>query len=137
MKNYFFTYGTLQRGGALHNYIIDTNYEGRGRTEPVYELRSGGDFPAMVSGSNKIEGDVFSLDNENNFEELIRFLDRVENVPYLYTRQTIPVTLQDEQSILAQAFVANEHLFQNKNSSRISEVSERVQTWLVDRTASV
>lgn len=75
---FVFVYGTLKRGGRLHEMLLEgvgTRYEGDDRvTGFTLRVHNGGGFPAAVPAAGaEITGEVYALD-----ECTLAVLDRIE-----------------------------------------------------------
>lgn len=91
MKTKLFVYGSLKQGFISHDIIayFEPEFVGHGRTKPEYELRSLGDFPALVESKTKDGVGVFGEIYDISFEA-IPYLDRYEGVGKgLYERRLI------------------------------------------------
>lgn len=84
-----FVYGTLKRGCRNHGTLRGAELIGEAETEPAYLLVNCGSYPGMVRTGNGqagmvIRGELYRVD-----EELLAALDRFEDVPFEYVRETI------------------------------------------------
>lgn len=84
-KHLVFVYGTLKRGGRLHDALRYANFLGVHSTDPVYAMYTTNDlYPYICDGNSVVHGEVFEVDDEN-----LRYLDRVEGYPDFYNRKLI------------------------------------------------
>lgn len=76
-----FVYGTLKEGYHNHHFLGDSkkiaNYQLEGFR--LIDLEA---FPGMVPGKGYVMGELYEVN-----EDLLPELDRLEGVPYLYTRE--------------------------------------------------
>jgi gamma-glutamylcyclotransferase (GGCT)/AIG2-like uncharacterized protein YtfP len=84
-----FVYGTLKRGCRNHGTMRRATFVGEAATEPAYFMVNCGSYPGLVRAGNgqagmAIRGELYRVD-----EELLAALDRFEDVPYEYVRETI------------------------------------------------
>ncbi len=84
-----FVYGTLKRGCSNHGVLRGAEFAGEAATEPAYLLFNCGSYPGLVragkgEAGTAIRGELYCVD-----EELLAALDRFENVPLEYVRETI------------------------------------------------
>ncbi len=80
-----FVYGTLKKGGPLHQALGDSRLVHITTTkEPKWQLRSTGSYPAMGKGQGYVSGQVYEVD-----ESVLQHLDWVEGVPNLYKRERV------------------------------------------------
>jgi gamma-glutamylcyclotransferase (GGCT)/AIG2-like uncharacterized protein YtfP len=86
MSHRVFVYGTLLRGEVNHSLLSGAELVGPHRTEPRFTLYLLGAYPGAVKGGRTaVAGEVYRVDGE-----ILRWLDRLEDYPRLYTRETIP-----------------------------------------------
>jgi gamma-glutamylcyclotransferase (GGCT)/AIG2-like uncharacterized protein YtfP len=76
-----FVYGSLRQGQSNHGRLLGARHEGEGILEGA-DLHDLGPYPMAVSGSGRVQGEVFAVSRE-----LLLALDRFEGVPRLYRRQ--------------------------------------------------
>jgi gamma-glutamylcyclotransferase (GGCT)/AIG2-like uncharacterized protein YtfP len=80
-----FVYGTLLRGEANHALLTGSRFLGEARTEPVFELVSFGEYPAMVrGGSTVVLGEVYEVDAET-----LAQVDELEEHPHFFRREMV------------------------------------------------
>jgi gamma-glutamylcyclotransferase (GGCT)/AIG2-like uncharacterized protein YtfP len=83
-----FVYGTLQRTGGNHGFLVGQRFLGTGRTVPGYALYSLGDYPGMVpdpTDRDGVTGEIWEVD-----DVCLRRLDELEGVAVgLYRRVTL------------------------------------------------
>lgn len=85
MRYLVFVYGTLRRGGSNHHLLGAARYLGRFRTEPAYTMLNLGHYPGVIApGGGSILGEVYGVS-----PRLLRDLDRLEDVPRLYRRESL------------------------------------------------
>lgn len=85
-----FVYGTLKRGGRLHEHIEEQQFLGAARTTTRCRLFRLGWYPGLVedSGGVSVAGEVWDVDNAT-----LAVLDEIEGVDEgLYERR--PIHLQ-------------------------------------------
>jgi gamma-glutamylaminecyclotransferase len=56
-----FVYGSLKRGRANHHELHGAEYVSEARTAPCFALRVVCGYPALVSGSRAISGELFRI----------------------------------------------------------------------------
>ena len=87
LRHRVFVYGTLQRGGVYHRLIARWPRLGVVRTPPRYTLVDLGWYPGLLEGGRtSVRGEVYSVDAST-----LKTLDRLEEHPRVYVRQTIPL----------------------------------------------
>ncbi len=118
--NYLFVYGTLKRGGSRHWILEDFSFLGRAKAKnfALYDL---GPYPAMVPEDGVVYGEVYEVP-----EEILRDLDWVEGVPFLYRRELIEVVFEDGLSLKAWAYIYNGNV---KGYPRIEDGEWRERTF--------
>lgn len=86
MQHLVFVYGTLMRGEINHHLLARARFMGTHRTAPCFTLLLLGAYPGAVrTGHTPLLGEIFLVDGAN-----LRRLDRLEEYPGLYDRQSIP-----------------------------------------------
>ncbi|HEY5311073.1 MAG TPA: gamma-glutamylcyclotransferase family protein [Pirellulales bacterium] len=84
-----FVYGSLKRGQPNHRLLMDAEFLGHGRTEPLFALYCLGPYPAMVresTGPIAVEGELYRIS-----AGLLAELDQFEARGDLYERQLLPI----------------------------------------------
>jgi gamma-glutamylcyclotransferase (GGCT)/AIG2-like uncharacterized protein YtfP len=82
-----FVYGTLCEGQRAHHLLRSAPLLARTRTAPTFRLVDMGGYPALVrGGTTAVYGEIYEVD-----DSLIPELDRYEDVPELYQRETLEV----------------------------------------------
>jgi gamma-glutamylcyclotransferase (GGCT)/AIG2-like uncharacterized protein YtfP len=114
LSNYVFVYGTLKRGGQLHDYL--NNEEAQFITEYTvpkskkYELKIPDPkkyvmigFPAIVTSKEGAEfkGEVYKVS-----DYIMSVLDMVEGVPHLYNRRYMYLDI-GKKKVKTYFYVAN------------------------------
>ena len=95
-----FVYGSLKQGRANHHLLHAAEYVSRVRTAPRFALRVVQGYPALVSGSRSIVGELYRLP-ANAF----RALDEFEGPDYV--RQQIELEGRElVQAYLSRVFAA-------------------------------
>jgi len=98
-------YGTLKKGYNNHHVLgKEYNYLGYGNTQGKYDMKDAG-FPAIVKNE---EGKPVQVEVYEIPEDRLKQLDRLEGVPYMYTREkeTIKVFLNmEEEEFLDDVFI--------------------------------
>jgi gamma-glutamylcyclotransferase (GGCT)/AIG2-like uncharacterized protein YtfP len=84
-----FVYGTLKRGCCNHSVMRGAEFVGEAATEPAYLLVNCGSYPGLVRAQKgqagiAIQGELYRVDGS-----LLAILDRFEDVPCEYVRETI------------------------------------------------
>lgn len=84
-----FVYGTLKRGCRNHVAMRGAEFAGETWTEPAYLMVNCGPYPGLVRAGDgragmAIRGELYRVE-----EELLAALDRLEDVPFEYVRETI------------------------------------------------
>lgn len=102
MATLVFVYGTLCRGGRLHDFHMRTaEFIGRGRAYGfgMYDL---GSFPAAVPVGNatwSLVGEVYAVDAKG-----LAALDQVEGVPRFYDRKPATIILDNGETCDAEVY---------------------------------
>ncbi|GLO62062.1 gamma-glutamylcyclotransferase [Vibrio sp. MACH09] len=84
MQHLIFVYGTLRDGGCNHHLLSSCEYLGLFETEPNYQLYDHDDYPGLAHGSNRIEGEIYRID-----DEVLSKLDVLEDVSVDFHRESI------------------------------------------------
>ncbi|AXY02026.1 gamma-glutamylcyclotransferase [Vibrio alfacsensis] len=84
MQHLVFVYGTLRSGESNHHYLSTAQFLGHHQTEPQFALYDLGPYPALSVGQKSIQGEVYLINEETLIE-----LDKLEDVPVEYHRETI------------------------------------------------
>jgi len=84
-----FVYGTLKRGCRNHGALRGAEFLGEAATGPAYLLVNCGTYPGLVRAQNgqagvAVRGELYCVD-----AALLTELDRFEDVPAEYVRETI------------------------------------------------
>jgi len=92
-----FVYGSLKKGKKLHNYLENANFLGNAITCNKYPMivSKSGWYPYLIEKKGigyKIKGEVYKISLN-----LIKILDRLEEVPYYYYRKQISVCLNNKR----------------------------------------
>jgi gamma-glutamylcyclotransferase (GGCT)/AIG2-like uncharacterized protein YtfP len=86
MEHRVFVYGTLLRGESNHRLLAGAELLGAHRTAPCFALYDLGTYPGLTRGGRTaVLGEVYRVSTA----DLCR-LDRLEDYPWLYTRESIP-----------------------------------------------
>jgi len=84
MTHHIFAYGTIKRGEMNHLPLMaKAAYKGSVISPPAFRLISFGVYPAAISGTRRIHGELFTVDDET-FSEI----DKLEGNGYMYDRET-------------------------------------------------
>lgn len=86
LKYVIFVYGTLKRFERANHLLQSSLFIGEAVTKPKYQLYSCGSFPALVSGHNKVFGELYGisdytkmqLDCYEGVHDNYYFLDKIE-----------------------------------------------------------
>jgi gamma-glutamylcyclotransferase (GGCT)/AIG2-like uncharacterized protein YtfP len=81
-----FVYGTLKRGGRLHQVMGDSQYLGDYETENRWTLADFGAYPGMIPGDSEVKGEMYEVSNK-----ILSDLDWVEGAPTLFNRNDVKV----------------------------------------------
>jgi gamma-glutamylcyclotransferase (GGCT)/AIG2-like uncharacterized protein YtfP len=85
MQHRVLVYGTLLSGEANHHLLADALYLGSHRTARCFSMFLIGTYPGAVRGGlTALSGEVYGLDSGG-----LSRLDRLEDYPRLYDRQTL------------------------------------------------
>ncbi|CAM4295237.1 gamma-glutamylcyclotransferase [Vibrio agarivorans] len=84
MQHLVFVYGTLRKGESNHHYLEQCDCLGTCETLPEYTLFDLGAYPAVIAGHSSILGEVYWVNDDT-----LAQLDRLEDVPVEYRRETI------------------------------------------------
>ncbi len=92
-----FVYGTLRRGFPNHQLLAAARYLGSAQTLNRYALYVDS-YPKVVpqEAVAPIRGEVYLVDSYT-----LALLDDLEDHPYVYRREQVPVLLDDGDEILA------------------------------------
>lgn len=95
-KHYVMVYGTLKRGGGLHQALQTADFVQESLLSG-YKLLNLGGCPGLVAGTNDehVVGEIYKVD-----EDTLQDLDRIEGHPVMYTRTEIllPIDLGERGS---------------------------------------
>ena len=94
-----FVYGTLMKGQANHRLLRDESYLGEA-TLDGYDMYDLGYFPGIVPGTGTVRGELYRVVTV----ELLS-LDVLEGQGTLYSRETVPVRLEDGSAVDAFVYV--------------------------------
>ena len=86
MSNLIFVYGTLKRGYSNNILLASCPFIGQAITKPHYRLYDCGPYPCLIKDEHgrAIRGEIYEVD-----DAVLRRLDRLEGVPFLYQRGEI------------------------------------------------
>jgi gamma-glutamylcyclotransferase (GGCT)/AIG2-like uncharacterized protein YtfP len=85
MAHLVFVYGTLLRGEVNHRLLAGARFLGEHRTDPCLTLYRLGAYPGAVRGGRTaVSGEIYRVDSAT-----LRLLDRLEDSPRLYKRETL------------------------------------------------
>jgi len=87
-----FVYGSLKRGGANHHELHPAEYLSLARTAPCFALAMIDGYPALVSGSRAIRGELYRIS-----ASALAALDEFEGSSYVRRE----IELADGQRALA------------------------------------
>ena len=98
-----FVYGSLRKGGGLHDVLEDCKFLCFAKTSCNYTMISLGSFPALLEeGDNSILGEIYEVNKQT-----LASLDRIEGHPNFYKRTKIK--LEDESFV--EGYVLNDRSF--------------------------
>lgn len=81
-----FVYGTLQRGGSNHHFLRHSRFVSAWTTPARFRLYDLGAYPGVVMpGATAIQGELFDV-----VPRTLVQLDRLEEVPRVYRRYSLP-----------------------------------------------
>lgn len=86
-----FVYGTLRAGQSNHYHLAGAEFVGAGWTDPSWELRTFGMFPAVFPGTGRVRGEVYRV------PESMR--PTIEDLERWYDAATTTVQLDDGSSL--------------------------------------
>lgn len=84
MQHLVFVYGTLRKGECNHHFLENSQFLGGCQSAQDYRLYDLGAYPAVSAGNQAINGEVYLID-----EVTLQALDKLEDVPVEYRRETI------------------------------------------------
>ncbi len=84
MQHLVFVYGTLRKGEHNHHFLSTAEFLGHHQTDAQFALYDLGPYPALSTGQQVIQGEVYLIDNDT-----LVALDKLEDVPVEYRRETI------------------------------------------------
>ncbi len=92
-----FVYGTLLRGRSHHALLSEARFLGKARTKKLYALYVD-DFPKVIQGEpiSPILGELYLVDGPT-----LALLDDLEDHPFEYRREQVPVLMADGAETLA------------------------------------
>lgn len=98
----FAAMGTLKRGGSNSRLLRTATFKGVGSTLPVYAMKSLGGFPSLIKGTNKVNVEIFEID-QSTFSQLDSLEGyRSENpLSSFFTREEIDVELDSGEKVIA------------------------------------
>jgi len=127
---YVFVYGTLKQRHGNHRVLGDAVFIGEGATVSDEFTMFNGGFPFVSTGFDEHRGRVFGELYETDDEGILRNLDRLEGVPYLYIKREVDVTTVDGQQHRATLYVASEE--SNRRMSHREQIVPRGGTKILE-----
>ena len=105
-----FTYGTLLKGKPNSFYLNTSKYVGDGKLDGIklFDYINSKTLQSMypvaldVENGNTLLGEVYEVP-----DEMLPYLERLEGVPTLYTRETRDVTLEDGTTVKCFVYIGN------------------------------
>ncbi|MGQ9921817.1 MAG: gamma-glutamylcyclotransferase family protein [Desulfobacca sp.] len=96
-RHLVFVYGTLRQGLPNHHFLTAARALGSARTKERYALYVAG-VPKVVAAEaiSQIQGELYLVDNYT-----LAMLDDLEDHPFTYRRQQVPVIMADGAETLA------------------------------------
>ena len=114
------------RGQGNHHYLQNEKMYAGGILEgyQLCEVKNAG-FPAIKAAEGKSTvGEIYEID-----EELEKMIDRLEGIPYLYTKKEVEVRVGTEGKVTAIVYVAEEN---NTVWSRLRPYGRDINRWKDD-----
>lgn len=87
-KHLVFVYGSLKSGFYNHDILGDSSFVHQTATKDLFVMYDLGSFPAIVRNpkGSKVKGELYMVDDET-----LKWLDKLEGHPSLYTRKVLPL----------------------------------------------
>lgn len=121
-KHFIFVYGTLKRGCRNNHYLKDATFLDTAETVNRYSMKKHvGNYPAALKSDNKytIPGELWLCS-----EETAKSIDRLEDYPYLFYREAVPVKCKSKEQYTGYAWM---YFFSKDNSA--SDLKEEIKKW--------
>lgn len=99
-------YGTLKRNYGNHHLIETCEFVGEAVTKPFYRLYKVSYFPGLVEDEKtgkSIQGELYRVTDP----AIMRRLDALEGVPYLYRRESLKIEGVDDD---VQGYIFNREI---------------------------
>jgi len=84
-------YGTLKAHGSNHGLIKESKFLGTGETDGIFNMLSMGSYPCAVSGTNKLEVEVYEVSADT-----LQQLDWLEGHPSFYRREPVIIRMDTD-----------------------------------------
>jgi len=101
--NYIFVYGTLKKGRGNHYLLNNQSFMGKGTIKGNYKMFVNR-IPFLTTSPEfdikEIKGELYSVSNE-----ALDNLDMLEGHPFAYKREQVIVHLNDETSVISEAYL--------------------------------
>ena len=98
----FAAMGTLKRNGSNFRLLKTATFIGVGSTLPAYAMKSLGGFPSLIKGEDKVNVEVFAID-QLTFKRLDSLEGYRSNDPLssFFTREEIDIQLDSGEKVVA------------------------------------
>jgi len=93
-------YGTLKAHGSNHGLIKESKFLGTGETDGIFNMLSMGSYPCAVSGTNKLEVEVYDVSADT-----LQQLDWLEGHPSFYRREPVIIRMDSGESEYVEALM--------------------------------
>lgn len=111
-----FTYGTLLKGNPNAFYLNTSKYVGDGKLDGIklYDYINPKTLCSMYpvalddEHGSELVGEVYEVP-----DEMLPYLEHLEGVPTLYTRETRDVTLSDDSTVKCFVYIGNPTTWSN------------------------
>jgi gamma-glutamylaminecyclotransferase len=115
-RSKLFVYGTFRKGERNHEQLAEAEFIGAAVTAPRYRLVDLNVYPALIAGRMAVIGELYWVDRE-----LRRKLDVLEQCPYLFQRELIE--LSDEQQV--EAYVMRDEQVRGRRRLHVGDWKQR------------
>ena len=101
MNDLVFVYGTLMKGKRNHHLLETSTFIDNGSIDGFYMFDLG-TYPGIAKSNynSKVIGEVYKVD-----EKTMEMLDILEEVGYLYNKEEVEVTLNNNEIIKAFVYI--------------------------------
>jgi len=105
-----FVYGSLKQGFSNHHIIEKATYQGRAQTKKRYGMfqEENANYPYLINKCSPkyhhIEGELYEIQSD----DILKQIDKFEDAPEYYQRETIDIKIADGKIKKAQSYFLRE-----------------------------